>query len=85
LRSMRATRAVPGHGTVINDWPAGLGPTDAYLARLETDVRQALRDGLSLSETVARLGDAQPEGWLLTQEFHRRNVTAAYAELEWAR
>ena len=85
LRTVPAARAVPGHGPVITDWPAGLDPTDAYLAGLERDVRRALRDGLSLSETVARLGDASPEGWLLTQEFHRRNVTAAYAELEWAR
>jgi len=85
LRTVQATRAVPGHGAVMNDWPADLGPTEAYLARLEVDVRQALRDGLSLSQTVARLGDASPPGWQLTQEFHRRNITAAYAELEWAR
>ena len=85
LRTVAATRAVPGHGPVITDWPAGLAPTEAYLARLEGDVREAVRDGLSLSETVARLGDAAPEGWSLTQEFHRRNLTAAYAELEWAR
>lgn len=85
LRTVQATRAVPGHGAVMTDWPADLGPTEAYLARLEVDVRQALRDGLSLSQTVARLGDASPQGWQLTQEFHRRNITAAYAELEWAR
>ncbi|HEU5294805.1 MAG TPA: quinoprotein relay system zinc metallohydrolase 2 [Burkholderiaceae bacterium] len=85
LRAVQAKRAVPGHGPPIDDWPAGLQPTEAYLAQLERDVRQAVRDGLSLSEAVARLGDAAPDGWLLTQEFHRRNVTAAYAELEWAR
>lgn len=84
LRTVQATRAVPGHGAVMTDWPADLGPTEAYLARLEMDVRKALRDGLSLSQTVARLGDASPQGWQLTQEFHRRNITAAYAELEWA-
>jgi quinoprotein relay system zinc metallohydrolase 2 len=85
LRTVPATRAVPGHGAVIDHWPAGLDPTEAYLTRLERDVRDALRDSLSLSETVARLGGALPAGWLLTEEFHRRNITAAYAELEWAR
>jgi quinoprotein relay system zinc metallohydrolase 2 len=84
LRAEPATRAVPGHGAVMNDWPTALGPTETYLAQLEADVREALRAGLSLSETVARLGEASPDGWLLVQEFQRRNITAAYAELEWA-
>jgi quinoprotein relay system zinc metallohydrolase 2 len=83
LRNIEATRAVPGHGAVMHHWPADADRTEAYLDRLEADVRRALRDGLSLSQTVARLGDASPDGWLLVQEFQRRNITAAYAELEW--
>lgn len=83
LRRIDAARAVPGHGAVIDDWPAGLSATEGYLAQLEADVRQALRDQLSLAQTVERLGAAAPAGWVLTQEFHRRNITAAYAELEW--
>jgi quinoprotein relay system zinc metallohydrolase 2 len=83
LRDWRVVLAVPGHGPLIRDWPAGSAPTAAYLQGLENDVRAALREGLSLQETVDRLG-APPAGWQLAEDFHRRNVTAAYAELEWS-
>lgn len=84
LRTLRAVRAVPGHGAPIADWPAGIEPTAAYLAGLDKDVRAALRGNLSLAQTVEKLGAAAPPGWRLAEEFQRRNVTAAYAELEWA-
>ena len=84
LAGVRARRAVPGHGRVFDDWPAALQPTRRYLQKLRDDVNAALDDGASLSQAVERLGRA-PEGWLLGEAFQRRNVTAAYAELEWSR
>lgn len=86
LKGWQPTLAVPGHGPVIRDWPAGLEPTDRYLAQLQAGVKAALREGRSLAETVERLGAAPASGlagWQLVDAFHRRNITAAYAELEW--
>jgi quinoprotein relay system zinc metallohydrolase 2 len=83
LRAVPAKLAVPGHGTPMSTWPTALEATEAYLAQLEADVRRALREGLSLAQTVTRLGERPPGGWELTDDFHRRNITAAYAELEW--
>jgi glyoxylase-like metal-dependent hydrolase (beta-lactamase superfamily II) len=87
LRGFPAQQAVPGHGPLIRDWPAGLQPTADYLAQLERDVRGALADGLTLAQAVDKLGTppaARLAGWRLTESFQRRNVTAAYAELEWS-
>ncbi|WP_280151542.1 quinoprotein relay system zinc metallohydrolase 2 [Piscinibacter sp. XHJ-5] len=87
LRAWQPVRAVPGHGPVIVDWPAGMVPTATYLKQLETEVRGALREGLTLAEAVERLGAAPASrlaGWQLGDDFHRRNLTAAYAELEWS-
>ena len=87
LRELKPALAVPGHGPVRSDWPAPLEPTEAYLGALEADVRAALRRGESLADTVERLGAAPAArlpGWQLVEEFHRRNITAAYAELEWS-
>lgn len=87
LTKLPARQAVPGHGAVLRDWPAGAGPTQRYLARLETDVRAAIRAGLSLGQTIDKLGAADAPaaaGWQLVDAFHRRNLTAAFAELEWA-
>jgi quinoprotein relay system zinc metallohydrolase 2 len=83
LRDIAAQRVVPGHGAVASGWPAPLDPQLRYLRRLRDDVRQALRDGWTLAETVDRLADRDIGPWLLTALFHRRNLTAAYAELEW--
>ena len=88
LKRETATRIVPGHGPVLAQAPEAYAPTVSYLEQLKTEVSAALDKDLSLSETVARLGTPPAErlvGWLLTEAFHRRNITAAYAELEWTR
>lgn len=87
LKVLSPRQAVPGHGPVLRDWPAATLPTERYLQGLEADLRQALRDGLGLAQAVERLGGERPDlsaTWLLIDFFHRRNLTAAYAELEWA-
>ncbi len=81
LKSFDVARAVPGHGAVGTDWPAALLPQSMYLNRLLTDTRAALRAKMTIQQAVDSI--AAPTGWLLTDAFHRRNVTAAYAELEW--
>lgn len=73
---------VPGHGAPSRDWPGALRPQQRYLQALQTDVRQAIKQGLTLSQAVATVQPDRP-GWLLLDVFHARNVTTAYAELEW--
>lgn len=87
LQTLAATQAVPGHGPVLRDWPGAVRGTEAYLAQLESEVRAALREGLGLAQTIEKLGSGDPAGaagWRLVEDFHRRNLTAAFAELEWA-
>jgi quinoprotein relay system zinc metallohydrolase 2 len=83
LQRMDVALAIPGHGAPGRDWQAMLAPQQAYLETLQRDVRKALRERRSLAQTVQ---DAPAPGggpWLLAEHFHRRNLTAAYAELEW--
>lgn len=83
LRKLPAQHVIPGHGALDLAWPAALDAEEAYLQRVATVVRAALAQGLTLRQTVdaARLDDAK--GWRLAEDYHRRNITAAYAELEW--
>ena len=76
------TTVVPGHGAPSRAWPAALDAEQAYLTRLQSDVRAALKAGLTLPQAVARIAPDRPD-WRLLDVFHARNVTAAYAELEW--
>ena len=81
LESTRADLAIPGHGRALA-WPDAAAPQRRYLSGLLADVRAAIKANRTLTETLAEVGGGR-EQWLLLDQFHRRNVTAAYAELEW--
>jgi quinoprotein relay system zinc metallohydrolase 2 len=83
LRNQTAARAIAGHGRA-GAWPQALDAEERYLRTLRTDVRAAIRQGRSLSQTLADTTTPADSGWQLVDVFHRRNVTAAYAELEWS-
>jgi quinoprotein relay system zinc metallohydrolase 2 len=81
LSAMPADIAIPGHGRA-SGWPQAIAPERQYLEALLRDVRAAIKGGRTLADTVDAVGGARSQ-WLLFDDFHRRNVTAAYAELEW--
>ena len=83
LATLDVALAVPGHGAAGRDWPAMLAPQRRYLQALRTDTRAAIRAGLPLSKAMTTVGLEAVGPWQLAETFHRRNVTAAYAELEW--
>jgi hypothetical protein len=80
---MPAKRVVPGHGAVTTDWPAASAQQERYLQRLLLETRAAVRARKTLQEAVDTVGGDERGRWLLFEVFHRRNVTAAFAELEW--
>jgi quinoprotein relay system zinc metallohydrolase 2 len=83
LRTVPARHVIPGHGALGLAWPQALVPQERYLTDLAAAVRTALRQAKSLAETVDAADPAQVGGWQLAEAYHRRNVTAAYVELEW--
>jgi len=83
LRRFDAALVVPGHGAPSTHWPAALDAEEGYLRLLLTETRAALRDKSGIQQAVDRIGRLPLPGWRLAEQFHRRNATAAYAELEW--
>jgi quinoprotein relay system zinc metallohydrolase 2 len=87
LAALPVRLAVPGHGQ-----PGELEPLldrqRRYLVDLRDRVRAAIRRRAPLAATVELLGSSpgpsnEAGRWALVEAFQRRNVTAAYAELEW--
>jgi len=74
---------VPGHGPVDAPWASSLAAERAYLDALVAGVRKSLAAGQTMQQAVDTVGMAERGDWLLFDSFHRRNVTAAYAEYEW--
>ncbi len=76
-------RVVPGHGPPSMQWPQALEPERRYLAKVAEDVRALIKEGRTLSEATKVAGMSEKDAWLLFKEYHARNVSAAFAELEW--
>ncbi|OAI09525.1 MBL fold metallo-hydrolase [Methylomonas methanica] len=74
---------VPGHGHLVKDWPASMQPQKAYLTGLATEVRAMIKQGKTLEQAVNSVGLPAKKNWQLYEQFHRKNVTIAFAELEW--
>jgi quinoprotein relay system zinc metallohydrolase 2 len=83
LKTETAQRVVPGHGPPSMQMSEALLPLERYLKAVATDVRAAIKAGRTLAETTETAALSEKESWLLFSEHHKRNVTAAFAELEW--
>jgi quinoprotein relay system zinc metallohydrolase 2 len=83
LTAVAADRAVPGHGPVSVPWPAAAEPERRYLETVGRDTRAAIKAGIGIAEAYRHVANSEREHWLLFDNYHARNVTASYKELEW--
>jgi quinoprotein relay system zinc metallohydrolase 2 len=81
--AVAADRAVPGHGPVSVPWPAAAEPERRYLAAVAHDTRAAIKAGIGIANAYRQVANSERGLWLLFDEYHPRNVTASYKELEW--
>lgn len=83
LTAMDAARVVPGHGPVTLPWPGGADAQLHYLSGLRDAVRNKIAEGATLGEAASTVTLDKRDDWLLGEEFHARNIAAAFTALEW--
>jgi quinoprotein relay system zinc metallohydrolase 2 len=83
LSRKQAARVVPGHGPKAMELPDALEPEQRYLAAIADDVQRLIKDGKTLEDATKVAGFSERDAWKLFDQYHVRNVTAAFAELEW--
>lgn len=83
LEKRRFKTVIPGHGPIVKDWPKSMYPEKAYLQMLLDETRTAIKKGVYIEDAVKTIGLSAKDRWVLFDEFHRKNVSTAYAELEW--
>ena len=83
IAKVDAALIVPGHGATRAGGPAAWQPQQAYLEALLRETRAAIKAHKTLPQAVDSVGVQAASPWQLVERFHRRNVTAAFAELEW--
>lgn len=83
LKKLKVARVVPGHGPASAPWPSSLAPQEAYLRLIVDEVRTALKQRRTIEQAVDGVGLSEQGKWREFDNFHRRNVTTTYVELEW--
>lgn len=83
LKQLDVKRVVPGHGPVVADWKQALADQRRYLQTLATGIREIIGRNGTIEQAVETVGQAERGNWLLFDEYHGRNVTAGFVELEW--
>ncbi|HEX2839658.1 quinoprotein relay system zinc metallohydrolase 2 [Hyphomicrobium sp.] len=83
LEGRTVARVVPGHGPHAMHMPEGILPEKQYWSVVAADVRRLIKEGNSLTEATKVAGQSERSNWKLFEQYHVRNVIAAFAELEW--
>ena len=82
IEQMGPQRIIPGHGPSGN-WRDAVAAQRHYLRALAEGTRAAIRAHHPISQALQEVAREERDRWLLFDGYHRRNITAAYAELEW--
>jgi len=74
---------IPGHGAIAKNWPEAMQPQKRYLNLIASQIRAQIKQGKTLEQAVDTVAQTEKQNWQLFDEFHKKNVTLAFAELEW--
>jgi quinoprotein relay system zinc metallohydrolase 2 len=83
LKSLRAQRAVPGHGPTSVNWPSGAADLERYLGILLRETKDAIAKGIDLEAAVGKVAQTERSRWKLFDDYNGHNVIQAFKELEW--
>jgi predicted component of type VI protein secretion system len=50
---------------------------------LQTEIRSAIKAGKTMEHAMSEIGTSARNEWQLFDQFHKRNISTAFAELEW--
>ncbi|MFW5425696.1 MAG: quinoprotein relay system zinc metallohydrolase 2 [Methylophagaceae bacterium] len=75
---------VPGHGNASSDqWQQGLENQIRYFSTLRAEIRVIIGELGTIDEASKQVGITEQNSWELFEQYHRRNVTASFVQLEW--
>lgn len=83
LGAQPVSAVVPGHGRSMMPWSEAAAGQQRYLDTLYRQIGEAIAAGRTLADTARHVGQDERALWELFDEYHARNVSAAFSELEW--
>jgi glyoxylase-like metal-dependent hydrolase (beta-lactamase superfamily II) len=84
LQKMTFNVVIPGHGEASKDkWQDGLAAQLHYFKLIRDQIRVIINDLGTIQQASKQVGISEEKNWELFPEYHRRNITASFVELEW--
>lgn len=84
LKAMNLNIVIPGHGPVLHDdWKTALDTEIHYFSLIREQLRGIINDMGTITQATEEVGLSEQDKWLLFEDYHKRNVTSAFTELEW--
>ncbi|PHS71401.1 MAG: MBL fold metallo-hydrolase [Methylophaga sp.] len=84
LQTLDVDYLIPGHGVAGSDkWQQGLANQLRYFNVLRDGIRDIIADLGTIDEASKQVGLKEKQYWKLFEQYHRRNVTASFVQLEW--
>ena len=84
LQTLDLNYVVPGHGIASDDqWQQGLENQIRYFSTLREEIRVIINDMGTIDDASKQVGISEQNSWELFPQYHRRNVTASFVQLEW--
>jgi len=83
LAGLKVQTIVPGHGPVLADTDKGFNDLKRYLTTLRDETRVWIAEGGDLRTAPDNIGYSENDNWPMFKQFHKRNVSYTYTELEW--
>ena len=84
LKGMDIATVIPGHGPALHqDWKAALEHEKDYFILIRQQVREIINEMGTINQATENVGVSKKNKWLMFEEYHKRNVTSAFTELEW--
>ena len=84
LKTLNLNYVVPGHGIASSDqWQQGLTNQIRYFTTLRDEIRVIIDELGTIDQASKQVGITEQNSWELFEQYHRRNVTASFVQLEW--
>lgn len=84
LMQLNVTTVIPGHGPAgQSQWQQGWEDELRYLTTVRDQIRDIINEFGTIEKATASVGLDERDKWELYDQYHRRNVTASFVELEW--
>lgn len=84
LSEMDLNYVIPGHGAASQvEWQQGFVDQIRYFSSIREGIREIIADFGTIDDATQQVGLEEKKNWELFDEYHRRNITASFVELEW--